>query len=125
MPKFDNYFVVEFRIPIRVEDSSSVYEALSKANRICQRQHGFKPDNWYARIFEYSTGVDTAGPFKEYFYNPYSATYREITKNHGYHNDLIKAGVNPEDGFDYDSVVNKLELEPEISIRIEDYDGDD
>jgi hypothetical protein len=125
MPKFDNYFVVEFRIPVRVDDSSSVQEALSKANRICQRQHGFKPDNWYARIFEYTTGEDVVGPFKEYFYNPYSATYREITKNHGYHNDLIKAGINPEDGFDYEQVSKNLELEPEIDIRIEDYDGDD
>lgn len=125
MPKFDGYYVVEFRVPIRVDDISSVQEAISKANRICQRQHGFKPDNWYARIFEYTTGETVVGPFKEYFYNPHSATYREIKKNHGYHNDLIKAGINPEDGFDYDSLTNKIELEPEISIRIEDYDGDD
>lgn len=125
MPRFDEYFVVEFRIPIRIDDVSSVQEAISKANRICQRQHGFKPDNWYARIFEYTTGETVVGPFKEYFYNPYSATYREITKNHGYHNELIKDGLTPEDSFDYDAVANKLELEPEISIEIGEYDGDD
>lgn len=125
MPKFDNYFVVEFRIPIRVDDSSSVHEAISKANRICQRQHGFKPDNWYARVFEYTTGEDVAGPFKEYFYNPYSATYREITKNHGYHNDMIKAGLSPEDGFDYKSVSDKLGIDEEVKFDIEEYDDKD
>lgn len=109
MPKFDKYFIVEYRLPIRVDDISSLQEALSLANRICQRQHGFKPDNWFARVFEYSTGEDTAGPFKEYFYNPHSATYREVMKNHGYHNDLIKSGVNPLDGFDYEKLEQELE----------------
>ena len=122
MPKYDGYYVVEFRIPIKVEDSSSVQEALSKANRICQRQHGFKPDNWYARIFEYSSGEDVVGPFKEYFYNPYSATYREIVKNHGYHNDLVKAGLTPEDGFDYEKLSEKLAMSDEIDLIIEDYE---
>jgi len=125
MPKFDEYFVVEFRIPIRVDDVSSVQEAISKANRICQRQHGFKPDNWYARVFEYTTGEEVVGPFKEYFYNPYSATYREVTKNHGYHNDMIKAGISPEDGFDYKKVADQTELESDIEFRLEDYDGND
>lgn len=111
MPKFDKYFVVEFRLPVRVEDISSVQEAVSLANRICQRQHGFKPDNWFARVFEYSTEEALTGPFKEYFYNPHSATYREVKKNHGYHNDLIKQGINPIDGFDYDSVEKQLEID--------------
>lgn len=119
MPKFDNYYVVEFRIPIKVDDSGSVQEVLSKANRICQRQYGFKPDNWYARIFEFTTTDSVVGPFKEYFYNPYSSTYREVTKNHGYHNDLIKAGITPEDGFNYDKLEDELELSEEIPIRIE------
>jgi hypothetical protein len=120
MPKFDGYFVVEYRIPIRVDDVSSVQEVMSKASRICQRQHGFKPDNWYARVFEYTTGEDVVGPFKEYFYNPYSATYREVTKNHGYHNDMIKSGITPDDSFNYESMSKLTELEPEIDIRIED-----
>ena len=118
MPKFNNYYVVEFRIPIRVEDVATVPEAVSLANRICQRQHGFKPDNWFARVFEYATDTDMAGPFKEYFYNPHSATYREVTKNHGYHNDLVKAGVNPEEGFDY------KKLEGELEVELFDEDGD-
>jgi hypothetical protein len=52
MPKFDNYYIVEFRIPIRVDDVDNVMSAVSIANRICERQHNFKPINWFARIFE-------------------------------------------------------------------------
>jgi hypothetical protein len=119
MPKFDKYFVVEYRIPIKVDDVSSVQEALSKSSRICQRQHGFKPDNWYSRIFEYTTGVDEAGVYKEYFYNPYSSTFREIQKNHGYHNDLIKAGMNPEHGFDYEKLADHIKVTDEITVVVD------
>lgn len=119
MPKFDKYFVVEYRVPIKVDDVSSIQEALSKSSRICQRQHGFKPDNWYSRIFEYSTGLNEPGVFKEYFYNPYSSTYREITKNHGYHNDLVKAGITPDGAFEYDKLASEIELSEEIVIRID------
>lgn len=120
MPKFSNYYVVEFRLPVRIDNMQTVQEALSLANRICQRQHGFKPDNWFARIFEYSTDEEVVGPFKEYFYNPHSATYREIKKNFGYHNDLVKRGIAPEDGFDYE----KLEEELEVDIFDADIDID-
>jgi hypothetical protein len=119
MPKFDKYFVVEYRIPIKVDDVNSIQEALSKASRICQRQHGFKPDNWYSRIFEYSTGLNIEGVFKEYFYNPYSSTYREIKKNHGYHDDLIKNGINPDVVFEYEKLTESIELSEEISIKVE------
>jgi len=111
MPKYDKYYVVEFRLPVRVENINSVAEAVSLANRICHRQHGFKPDNWFARVFEYSADEDNAGPFKEYFYNPHSATHREIVKNHGYHNDLIAKGINPEEGFDYKKLEQELEMD--------------
>ena len=73
MPKFDNYYIVEYRYAIRIDDTSTVMEAVSKANRICERQHGFKPDNWFARIFEYTVGEKVAGHIKEYFYNPNSS----------------------------------------------------
>jgi hypothetical protein len=109
MPKFDSYYIVEFRVPIRVSDAGSIPEAVSQANRICERQHGFKPDNWYARIFEYTSGDGGAGPFREYFYNPNSATHREVEKNLGYHSDLIKQGIDPEDSFDYDHLEDILE----------------
>lgn len=97
MPKFDNYYIVEFRIPIRVDDVDNVMSAVSIANRICERQHGFKPANWFARIFEYTVGEKTVGHVREYFYNPNSSTSREIEKNIGYHNDLIKKGEVPAD----------------------------
>jgi len=97
MPKFDKYFIVEFRIPIRVDDVDSVMEAVSMANRICERQHNFKPINWFARIFEYVIGEKKVGHVREYFYNPNSATSRDIEKNIGYHNDLVKEGKAPSD----------------------------
>lgn len=120
MPKFDKYYVVEYRVPLRVDDVNSIQEALSKASRICQRQHGFKPDNWYSRVFEYSTGLNEPGVFKEYFYNPYSSTYREITKNHGYHSALINSGLSPEDAFEYEKYLEDAALSEEIEIRIDD-----
>lgn len=97
VPKFDSYYIVEYRFPIKVDDTSSVIEAVSIANRICERVHGFKPDNWNARIFEYSVGEKKPGTVKEYFYNPHSVTVREITKNLEYHGDMIKNGETPAD----------------------------
>jgi hypothetical protein len=112
MPKFDNYYIVEFRIPIRVDDVDNVMSAVSIANRICERQHGFKPDNWYARVFEYSVGEKVIGHVKEYFYNPNSASSREITKNIGHHNDLVSRGEVPADIIE----LNKKMIEEEQEI---------
>ena len=97
MPKYGNYFVVEFRFPIQVDTVNSVQEALSIAGQICENQHGFKPDNWYARIFEYTTGDSAIGHVNEYFYNPHSATYRETKKNVEYFADLVHKGLSPDD----------------------------
>jgi len=111
MPKFDNYYIVEFRIPIRVDDADSVMSAVSIANRICERQHGFKPLNWFARVFEYTIGEKTVGHIREYFYNPNSATSREIEKNIGYHNDLIKNGDVPSDIIDLNTKMISEEID--------------
>ena len=97
MPKFDQYYIVEFRMPIKVESVSSVQEAVSRAKQMCENQFGFKPDNWNARVFEYSTGINITGHVKEYFYNPNSSHYREITKNMEYFNDLVKKGMTIEE----------------------------
>jgi hypothetical protein len=94
MPKFGEYFVVEFRLPIKVDSVNSVQEAVSHAKQICENQFGFKPNNWYARIFEYATGTNEIGHVNEYFYNPNSATYREITKNIDYFNELVHKGLS-------------------------------
>lgn len=112
MPKFDNYYIVEFRIPIRVDDVDNVMSAVSIANRICERQHGFKPDNWYARVFEYSVGEKVIGHVREYFYNPNSTSSREITKNIGHHNDLVSRGEVPADIIE----LNKKMIEEEQEI---------
>lgn len=93
MPKFDQYYIVEFRLPIKVESVTSVQEAVSRAKQMCENQFDFRPENWNARIFEYSTGINVVGNVKEYFYNPNSSNYREITKNVEYFNDLVKKGM--------------------------------
>jgi hypothetical protein len=110
MPKFDNYYIVEYRFPVRVDDTSTVIEAVSIANRICERVHGFKPDNWFARVFEYSVGESTPGIVKEYFYNPNSVTVREITKNIGYHSDLVKDGRVPADIIELNNSIIEEEM---------------
>lgn len=116
MPRYENYFIVEFRFPVIVEDVSTVSEAVSKANRICERVHGFKPTNWFARIFEYSTKAKTPGLSKEYFYNPNSSTYREITKNINFFNDLNEKGLSVSDVFDYEAFISKVAIDEEIKI---------
>lgn len=118
MPRYENYFVVEFRFPVIVEDVSTVAEAMSKANRICERVHGFKPNNWFARIFEYSTRQKEPGLAKEYFYNPNSTTYREITKNIEFFSNLHHKGLSVEDVFDYESYISKVAISDEVKIVI-------
>ena len=98
MPKFNKYFVVEFRYPIKVDNVNSVQEAVSMAAQICEKEFGFKPRNWNSRIFEYSTEKNEEGHIKEYFYNPNSSTYREITKNILYFNELVEKGLTIEEG---------------------------
>ena len=117
MPRFENYFVVEFRFPVIVEDVSTVAEAVSKANRICERVHGFKPTNWFARIFEYSTGQKSPGLSKEYFYNPNSSTYREIKKNIDLFNTLSKQGLTVEDVVDYEKYISMVAIDEEVKVN--------
>lgn len=97
MPRFDQYYIVEFRMPIKVDSISTVQEALSRAKQVCENQFGFKPENWNARIFEYSTGINEVGHVKEYFYNPNSSNFREIQKNIAYFNDLVEKSMSIDD----------------------------
>lgn len=117
MPRYENYFIVEFRFPVIVEDVSTPAEAVSKANRICERVHGFKPSNWFARIFEYSTRQKQPGLAKEYFYNPNSSTYREITKNIKFFNDLNEKGLSPDDVFDYETFISKVSISEDFKVK--------
>jgi hypothetical protein len=86
MPKFDQYYIVEFRLPVKVDSVSTVQEALSRAKQICENQFNFRPENWNARIFEYNTGI-----------NPNSSAFREIQKNIAYFNDLVEKGMSIDD----------------------------
>jgi hypothetical protein len=117
MPRYENYFIVEFRFPVIVEDVSTPAEAVSKANRICERVHGFKPTNWFARIFEYTVKQKSPGVAKEYFYNPNSSTYREITKNVEFFNDLNSRGLSVDDVFDYEKFISKVAIDEEVKIN--------
>lgn len=96
MPKHNEYFIVEYRFPIKIDSVKNVQEAISMASQVFQNQFGFKPDNWNARVFQYSTDSNVSGHVKEFFYNPNSATFREITKNISYHNDLVKNNQLPD-----------------------------
>jgi len=98
MPKHKKYFVVEFRLPFEVQDVDSVQVAMNRAKLMCENMFDFIPDNWFARVFEYVTDDQISGPAKEYFYNPNSASFREIEKNIGYHNDYVKNGIDPTTG---------------------------
>jgi hypothetical protein len=108
MPKFGEYYIVEFRIPIKVDSVNSVQEAVSRAGQMCENQFGFKPNNWYARIFQYVTGVREIGHVKEFFYNPNSSTYREITKNISYFNELVHKGLSPDSEKNNNSIMQAL-----------------
>ncbi len=97
MPKHNEYFIVEYRFPIKIDSVNNVQEAVSMAGQVFKNQFGFKPENWNARIFQYSTDSNSPGYVREFFYNPNSATSREITKNIAYHKDLVLKGLTPED----------------------------
>jgi len=103
MPKHKKYFVVEFRLPFEVQDVDAIQIAVNRAKVMCENMFDFIPENWYARIFEYETDNEVSGPVKEYFYNPNSASFREIEKNIGYHNDLVKKGLDPTKDLDDES----------------------
>lgn len=95
MPKYNKYYIVEYRIPVTIDDVDTVTEAVSRARKIIQRLHGISPDPWFARIFEYSDDYENVGHVKEYFYNPNSSSAREIMKNLAYHQELIEKGIDP------------------------------
>jgi len=120
MPKFSNYYVVEFRYPVEVHDADGVGQAVSKGIRMCERVWGFRPDSWHARIFEYTTGEAIPGLSREFFYNPNSHSYREIVKNIGYHQDMVNKGLTPDDVYDYDKIISKASLDEEdVPIELE------
>ncbi len=116
MPKYEKYYIVEFRYAIKVDDVSNIPQAVSRAARICEHTHGFRPENWNARIFEYGSSQRDVGHVKEYFYNPNSAAYREIMKNISYHKELIEKGIDP---------INIGLFDKEVEIILDDFEDPD
>tara|TARA_Y100001951_G_C11258489_1_gene250961 strand:+ start:587 stop:889 length:303 start_codon:yes stop_codon:yes gene_type:complete len=94
MPVHGKYYVIEYRYAVRVDGENNVMAAITKANEMVQKTHGFRPKNWFARIFEYFGGVDEVGPTNEYFYNPHSVSYRKIDSNWETHAEIVKNGEN-------------------------------
>ena len=94
MPAHHKYYIVEYRYAVRVDGESNVMAAITKANEMCEKTFGFRPKNWFARIFEYFGGLDDAGPTAEYFYNPHNTSHRKIDQNWTSHEEIIKTGEN-------------------------------
>ncbi|MBO37260.1 MAG: hypothetical protein CL612_05455 [Anaerolineaceae bacterium] len=95
MPAHGKYYVIEYRYAIQIKDANNVMSAVAKANEIAEQKFGFRPKNWFARIFEYFGGPDETGPSNEYFYNPHSVSYRKVDTNWESHQELIKNGEEP------------------------------
>ena len=93
MGAFEDFYVVEYRYSVKIlttqANKNSIPTVVSTANSICERVHGFRPNNWSARIFKYSTNEGVVGVEEEYFYNPHSATVRKIDSNWEDHLELI------------------------------------
>lgn len=100
MGAFEDFYVVEYRyavkVPITPSNRNSVQTAMSTANSICERIHGFRPSNWAARIFKYSTKEGVIGVEEEYFYNPHGASVRVVDSNWNTHSELIEKEENNE-----------------------------
>ena len=94
MPVHGRYYIIEYRYAVRIDGESNVMAAITKANEKCEKIYGFRPKNWFARIFEYFGGVDEVGPTNEYFYNPHNTSYRKIDTNWTSHDEIIKNGEN-------------------------------
>jgi len=85
----DNYFVVEARLPVYIEEALSPEEAARKAARIIENEYGVNISNWFLRVFEYGAGEES-GPIAEYFSNPAGSKFRKIDQNVKEHDDKIR-----------------------------------
>lgn len=90
------YFIVEFRLPVEVQEAPSVEEAARKARRQLENDTGINVSNWYTRVFEYAEGPDNVGPIAEFFANPPGIVFRQVDQNINHHEELIKEGKTNE-----------------------------
>ena len=84
----ENYYIVEARLPVQINDAVSPEEAARKAARIIENQYNVNISNWYLRVFEYGAGEET-GPTAEYFSNPAGSKFRKIDANFEKHEEII------------------------------------
>lgn len=89
------YYVVEFRFPLEIRSASSPEEAARKASQKCESKFGFRPHNWYARVFEYAGDDKNLGVTAEYFSSPGGTVFREIEKNFNIHDEYVEKGIDP------------------------------
>ena len=90
-----SYFVVEFRLPISISDEPNPQEAATAAAKIVEKEYGFYPSNWYARVFEYGDLEGGIGVIGEYFSNPTGKTFRKVDQNIEKHEAIIREEENP------------------------------
>ena len=86
------YYIVEYRFPVEIMEADNVKDAAMKAASVCERIYGFRPSDWYARVFRYTSGKDVVGPVEEYFFNPQGERSRLIDQNHAKHQEMIDNG---------------------------------
>lgn len=84
----ENYYVVEARLPVQINDAVSPEEAARKAARIIENQYNVNISNWYLRVFEYGA-AEEVGPIAEYFSNPAGSKFRKIDANFEKHEEII------------------------------------
>ena len=94
MASYEDYYIVEYRyavkVPVDLKNKNMPIMAVSTANSICERTYGFRPNNWFARVFKYSSKDGTPGVDEEYFYNPHGVTIRKVDANWQSHEEIIK-----------------------------------
>ncbi len=76
------YYIVEFRLPIQINEANSIEDAAEKAVALFEREYNIRLSKWYTRVFRYIT--DKVGP-EEYFCNPGGVKFRKLTQNHPEH----------------------------------------
>lgn len=79
----EKYYIVEYRLPITITEAKDPKHAAELAKDELEKELGIRLSNWNARVFEFDSEGDGAGPTGEYFFNPPGTTAREISKNLG------------------------------------------
>lgn len=89
-----SYFVVEFRLPIQITNQDNPKDAAIAAAKVCEKEYGFYPSAWFARVFEYGDIDSGIGVIAEYFSNPSGNTFRKVDANVQKHEEIIGGKEN-------------------------------